>query len=109
MSEAKHTPGPWTVERLSSEYGSYRIGPAWKRHRAMLIPVAIDKRVDRSHGAMEHGEHDANARVIAAAPDLLEAAKGLLACLADDERDATHGTQAHESLRAAIAKAEGDV
>jgi hypothetical protein len=84
-STRQHTPGPWGVE------GSYVHGPDGKR----FLAVASD------------GEGQANARLIAAAPALLEA---LEACLPDLEHYvATHGPGPDKRLaiaRAAIARAK---
>ena len=58
-----HTPGPWTIEpihRLDSEIIITEPG------------VAID------YDDVDHKEQEANARLIAAAPDLLEACQALL-------------------------------
>ena len=81
----KHTPGPWTVERD---------GP----NRKWLIN-AEDFAVATCDGAIRHQEADA--RLIAAAPELLEALKWTARAL-----DAEH--PAAIKARAAIAKATGD-
>jgi len=83
----RHTPGPWqTWENGDGEYGIERNGD--------------------SLGTMEGQNAKANARLIAAAPDLLEAARSMI-----DWQD----TPAHvrgdfrpiqKALRQAIAKAE---
>ncbi len=84
MSE-KHTPGPWRhyagTHSMYSESG-----------RAICVTTGARKTADP--------ERDQNGQLIAAAPDLLEALKGVLrvADLATDEFDAA---------RAAIAKAIG--
>jgi len=52
----KHTPGPWNVEAAHVCHGDWIIA-----------------KVER-----QHGEEQANARLIAASPDLLEALDGLL-------------------------------
>lgn len=59
---AKHTPGPWEVERLEA---SNRLAVTARRSHTVAIMsrnVHIDETV-----------HEANARLIAAAPDLLDA------------------------------------
>lgn len=58
----------------------------------------------------EHGDNliaEANARLIAAAPDLLTACRATLAHMHDDETDAPTAAQLTEQLTRAIAKAEG--
>jgi hypothetical protein len=81
-----HTPGPWQAKRgtIVGEAGAGRI-------------VAILDTVD------EHD--DANARLIAAAPELLEAARMLEPLLASDKSN--DWNEELVTLRAGIAKAEG--
>ncbi len=60
----KHTPGPWTVDASNSIHG-----PGNDPEKTMLAAVRFQG------GANNRG--DANARLIAAAPDLLAALKEL--------------------------------
>lgn len=89
---SKHTPGPWrSCER--GDYSDY--------HGASVVivsPVA-DMRVAVVH---HHGtsEADANASLIAAAPELLAALKEVV-------RISNRNHAAWDKARAAIAKAEG--
>ena len=64
MSETKHTPGPWVAENSSV------IGPDNK-----IICGCIRGSIDRK----SHEEDCATARLIAAAPDLLEALQRMIA------------------------------
>jgi hypothetical protein len=64
-----------------------------------LIPIAPYE------WAEAYGGTEANARLIAAAPDLLEALKGMLGVW---EEDPAYGHASAEKARAAIAKAEGE-
>lgn len=84
----KHTPGPWTfVQGGSGDWPTWnvRIG------RSMItLPPGEDMRV-----------MDANARLIAAAPELLEFARLVLRGEGDSVRSIV------EVGRAALAKAEG--
>lgn len=84
----KHTPGPWTfVQGGSGDWPTWnvRIG------RSMItLPPGEDMRV-----------MDGNARLIAAAPDLLAFARMVI----DGEGDSARSIV--EAGRAAIAKAEG--
>lgn len=90
MSEQKHTPGPW----------AYRIG---QHHTDFIL----------SNGSVIEVEWriaEANARLIAAAPDLLEALRDLVE--ATSGGDMGMGTaiffpREFDAARAAIAKAEG--
>jgi hypothetical protein len=73
MSE--HTPGPWTVKPYGRNWGSYHIAEA-------EISIA-----DMGHDlGVTQGQQDcdlANARLIAAAPDLLKSLTDLIADIVD--------------------------
>lgn len=63
MSEIKHTPGPWRIAgKYKGDHGSFWLETEFPMPVFELVPVI---------GVP--GEHLANARLIAAAPDLLEA------------------------------------
>jgi len=85
----KHTPGPWVV-----------VGSHVERHDGdgiySRIAACYETTICEEHG----GTALANARLIAAAPDLLAALRALVHPMASDE-DVDHA-------RAAIAKAEGN-
>lgn len=88
---AKHTPGPWVV--FEDDYERHVLGPmtgrAW---------------MDNCVATVRDGANiDANAHLIAAAPELLEALKSFPGFT----DDATVGDPWIEKIRAAIAKAEG--
>jgi hypothetical protein len=93
MGATKHTSGPWTIEcgkNYSNEIvGKSKTGKDWVLARTTAAKVGRD-------------QDDANARLIAAAPDLLEALK-TLATQAE-----SHGAEGiyWDKARAAIAKAE---
>ena len=100
MTEAEtksaHTPGPWDASLAHLDGGWLHIyGPDGKHV---------------FHGDRSDAEHMANARLIAAAPDAIAAAKLALAAL--DEADAFDLDQrmrfnrAKTALRAAISRAE---
>lgn len=86
--DAQHTPKPWRVEWDHS----------WQRE----VIVADDGQWIATIGesAIYTGDSKANARLIAAAPDLLEACRAVLSCCPD--WDATV-----KMVKAAIAKADG--
>lgn len=70
MSEAKHTPGPWYCH--PNGYGAYRI----KTGQDDTSPTLCSRNYwDSSDSRAE--ESAANGRLIAAAPDLLEACMAL--------------------------------
>ena len=92
MSEAKHTPGPWQ----------------WTQHFDPTISIYKDGfgQIARLYDSSA-GTGKANARLIAAAPDLLDALKALTHSL--DVEDLVHDDQrsSFAAAIAAIAKATG--
>lgn len=107
MSEAKHTPGPWTLELDSC------LSCREKGESEFII-----------HGppGAYHGQfsHEPDARLIAAAPDLLAACNAVIKalnrehCIAPDKDDdwiydqlGSAQSTAYFTARAAIAKATG--
>jgi hypothetical protein len=70
MSESKHTPGPWTVT-LGGPRGSFHISEA-KSH---------DEAEHSDDGVDGYTVSSANARLIAAAPDLLQKLQKVVAWL----------------------------
>ncbi len=108
-NEAKHTPGPWRIGSVSMNDGSlgithdeYRLVIANVNNGASLgdfVTAAMRGRKD--FGAPDTAKTQwANARLIAAAPDLYEALKGVL-------RVADRKTVEFDAARAALAKVEG--
>ena len=93
----KHTPGPWRLDALSAHRV---VGPALAR--------IADCGTDSVHPMVEE-RCAANARLIAAAPALLEAAEMLLQHhrVADLLRSDTAAPRVH-ALQAAIAQARGE-
>lgn len=109
MIAGKHTPGPWQVfgeEKLEQEYriridsisdGVVRSGPvAFAKSYGPLWPSSLP-------------ESEANARLIAAAPDLLEACRTIFGSLKWEESRSGTTYNGYEQLAAAIAKATGGV
>lgn len=95
--KAKHTPGPWRWSEPSNWHGLAALVTSDKHE-----PIAqVHMRGWPKRTAI------ANARLIAAATDLLEACE---AALADGPHNASHGLsfQVVDALRAAIAKAKGE-
>lgn len=95
---SKHTPGPWHVELGGFVYSKTK----------KVADVGLNGGYFASRISAEP-ERTANARLIAAAPELLEALEALLA---DHEKYCEHGSfESADAARAAIAKAlvtEGD-
>ena len=111
-----HTPGPWEAD-TDSDHGDYVI---WTKQGNFLANIGTGGICFEDHQDRETIAFDvaaANARLIAAAPDLLSAAKATLAVL--DELHAKLARHAKPNgfslddadhmvnLRAAITKAEG--
>lgn len=89
MTQTTHTPGPWEV-LAGPEWGGFTVG-------GQRIVATM-----REWGFP--GEAEANARLIAAAPDLLAALESAEDVLSETD---THLSTLHK-VRAAIAKAKGE-
>jgi hypothetical protein len=83
---SKHTPGPWETDEDGDRICIWV--PAVKEYVAIIKDFGWD------------APYQANGRLIAAAPDLLDALKGVV-------RIADRQTVEFDAARAAIAKAEG--
>lgn len=99
MSETKHTPGPWRAELLEVGRRDY---PDWNTFTIRAennVCLAVVGEIDRYY------EQDTakNARLISAAPDLLEIVKELW----DSPNDFPKTYAFWERVKKAIAKAEG--
>lgn len=100
MSATKHTPGPWTRDEHFPIY-------VWGPNHAMVADLPHrdeDAYLARMRGVgrgATREEQEANCSLIAAAPDLLEAAKVARAYIEGE------GLAFLPELDAAIAKAEG--
>lgn len=92
--KAQHTPGPWKVSRTGEEL----------QISAISTPGYFAVIRGACAGAHEQGE--ANARLIAAAPELLEALEELVGWLAEARLE-MGGHIGLDDARAAIAKARG--
>lgn len=99
MSDPKHTPGPWGIEQTDT---ANWIGPMRPDGVKIAEIVADTDRDGLTDEAMER--NDANARLIAAAPELLEALEVLF-----DEwmHFGRPSTETMEKAESAIAKAKG--
>jgi hypothetical protein len=110
---SKHTPGPWVLEKA---VGTDDMDCGWS-----VLPVMVDYKYrgelchlsDAEHiEGITKDERDANARLIASAPDLLEALQEMVR---EFGYDVVHPNglvhDEHEAIRsamAAIAKATGE-
>lgn len=94
MSENKFTPGPWFHGPFGQSTDHFQVGLEISRLDGMVTGCRGDEYMSVSGLCKE-----ADARLIAAAPDLLEACQKALYALKGREHDGF--------LRAAIAKARG--
>lgn len=95
-----HTPGPWVVVNGTA------VAPQWAPRERVAKTIAVNLRADEDGAFPEVGEwQHADARLIAAAPELLDALKESLDVMGEwgDDGDPAWASRA----RAAIAKAEG--
>ena len=74
MNNAKHTPGPWYLEEVGYSSSSYYIRGSFDSGARHTIGKGAVAHIPRS----TVNPMEANARLIAAAPELLEACKSLL-------------------------------
>lgn len=105
----KHTPGPWKVGARENS-GNIRVYSEPARNMSQLgktlafvsAPVVPAKKgeSEAAYQARRREIEDANARLIAAAPDMLEALTDALACI-----DADADVEAYQRIEAAIRKA----
>lgn len=102
----KHTPGPWTVGTSRALAYDSRGDVCDER-----IYISPDPKISANMicqvGGLRDRNTEANARLISAAPELLEACKAALKII-EAEQEACGIYTAHTNIiRAAIAKAEG--
>ena len=88
---SKHTPGPWRVEQQS--YNEHPYG--------VMAPESAKHDLDLLCEFSPEMTNDANARLIAAAPDLLEALEILVS-------DHAASLEDWEAAHAAVKKARGE-
>ena len=99
----KHTPGPWYVVGLPWDNGGCVVANADDPHCGELI-CTTDDRAWYDHTDEDEERWRADARLIAAAPDLLAACEAALLWL----EAWSEGDESAEILRSAIAKAKGE-
>ncbi len=105
MPNYPHTPGPW----ICHSGAVWKDGPnVYPKGQEMGVPIA---RMDREPGnGTQPVERDSNARLIAAAPELLEALEIMVIASEYDLRQLGHcgptKTAASNKARAAITKAK---
>lgn len=119
--EAKHTPGPWKARAMGghsivlaqAQPAQNRRNPVAygydpKNGYSIALPFTYEERDGKqiTRGDFVEFSHD-DARLIAAAPDMLAALKDLLAVDEADVIDSKRIETAQAGARAAIRKAEG--
>jgi hypothetical protein len=96
-----HTPGPWYIEQFAHPYGKTE-----DRTITGYTRTGNPLRIGRAYNVMGPNETDANARLIAAAPDMLEALK-----IAQEQYENFAGAGKDDGtlgvINSAIAKATG--
>jgi len=123
MKNTQHTRGPWAVHTRHSRYHFPRVQvySISKKYICELPdqtgdtePPEFDKSMRKSYydDPDDAAQNLANARLIAAAPDLLSTLEKLLACASKLDQSATHdGLQNCEAIaqaREALLKAKGE-
>lgn len=111
-----HTPSPWEAERGFRDAFSHGSGHYTVEDDFITVWIGDEPEVEhemagRNHATVHGPDQQANAAVIAAAPDLLAAAKRVLPYLADliassGLASGVGDRLAYDALEAAIAKAE---
>ncbi len=105
-----HTPGPWRPRDYASKEGAIWIDCAARDERGRSVAGTIGAAYATGTGSSDPAVQQANARLIAAAPELLAALEGALRFMETVERGMPadqHMPEAH-AARAAIAKAKGE-
>lgn len=102
----KHTPGPWVQQPSAGKFGEsefvvrHETADGLASHVASMSPMWI---CDEHGGSVE-----ANARLIAAAPELYSALQLMLEKFQDGVRHGEAGWDAIEAARSAIYKVEAE-
>ena len=110
MKDTQHTPGPWRVKQTGFTY--FRdltiLGADWHGEETP-VAAAIVRNALHPYGRADkaRAEIEANARLIASAPELLSACMSALRALEDNLQPGPMDEDAKEGIRAAIAKATG--
>lgn len=98
--QAKHTPGPWEYRHIGGVRGQHYVG-------AGAFKIISDTHATGTTNDGGQAEREANARLIAAAPDLLGACRALVCAAELHGADSEVFFMARNQALLAIAKAEG--
>lgn len=96
MTQTTHTPGPWSLRMTGWQTNPAAIYSPRRPGAVACIPARTSVPLD---------EQSANARLIAAAPDMFEALSNII--LSSDANCGDSLANAIEAARAAITKAKG--
>ena len=103
----RHTPGPWELGEYENALGydcmtgGVKVGPVYLDGAQYGQKTCAEIEADQLARMM------ADARLIAAAPDLLEALEGILPYLEEDPDDDGDYNERIRTVRTAIAKTKG--
>jgi hypothetical protein len=106
MSNNQHTPGPWEIDgnEIFAE-GDYFVA---RVNANQYTPNTDKRKAVTSRNWSMAAQDEANARLIAAAPDLLNALRGLIAAYGGDrDYSAEDNVNSYESAIALIDRIEG--
>lgn len=113
MKQAKHTPGKWRVSEDELGHGEYDILAKKEGFPNIGVATVVDSRFSNYNlgsVALHKDECSANAHLIAAAPELLEACKMVVDVFnLHLYKTDSGGGKCYAKAQTAIAKAEGSV
>jgi hypothetical protein len=106
----EHTPGPWVLntEWLGDDLPNH-IPVSSKKGQHLALAQVVWSMEDDTNSGVNSPTCEANARLIAAAPELLEALKTLLEREWQDDDGDESLTKARQQAQAAIAKATKEI
>jgi hypothetical protein len=100
MNKTKHTNGPWEAVRNTAFWEIVPVNAGQDG-----VPFHVGDVCASAPGEPDSGLQEANARLIAAAPDLLEALRGLLDVYLNDQG---YLPEVEQKARSAISRATGE-
>lgn len=104
---SKHTPGPWVVHQRPRE--PYEHGHHVTTEDGLTICSVTYQLPSRTPMGVEETKRIANARLIAAAPELLEALETLECLWAESEVHGVDFSHAIEQARVALRRVKGEI
>lgn len=117
MPELKHTPGPWLVDHIFDEE-SFDIVLGYEvpqKGNPIIVATVFADDDTQPSPHIDRRQADANARLIAAGPEMLEALINVEKCLRGEgalfgqESPGLHGELLRKIVYPAIAKATGKI